>query len=691
MRDEQPIKETHFASEKLGYRPEIDGLRAFAVIAVIINHFNKDLLPSGYLGVDIFFVISGFVITRALTIRSHANLSDLLLGFYSRRVKRLLPALIFCVCISSILICIFNPDPQISLNTGIASLFGFSNIYLLKTATHYFATSAELNAFTQTWSLGIEEQFYFLFPFLIWFSGYGKKKMNGSRYLISILTVFSVASLTTFIYLNYSNQSAAYFLMPARLWELCAGCLVYLYLNSRKDLLRDTTKRLFIPPTALILILIFVLLVPRQFSVWTTIASVILTSLLIAYLHPQSNLYKIFTLPPILFLGLISYSLYLWHWTVLVISRWTIGIHWWTLPIQFAVMILLAFTSYSYIERPFRNAKWTSKKYKTIVYGIGISIFATISLMVLSHVLANRLYLGSVSNTVIKERGSISGTALNQGNCSWWLGKGPNLNDAIRNCTLTDKKGLTTKRMYVLGDSHAGHLAGLLQKLNYYNDFWIRLLYVHSQPAPNVEIREKPEEILWKRVDAQQQVDLVQSTLTELRKGDILILSNYLLAYFEAERNPSLKTYNLGLEQKWFDGLDALLKVTHSKGASVIVFTGVPDFPTARDETNENDYSLCSKEWFRREIPSYCQLSRKRNLLLNERKAIQRHLLQLQKDNPSLYIYDPLPVVCPVKQTSCSNYLSGTLIYYDNHHLNNLGGGLLYDDFIDYLRSHALI
>jgi peptidoglycan/LPS O-acetylase OafA/YrhL len=178
---------------KGSYRPEINGLRALAVVAVIINHFNKDILPSGYLGVDIFFVISGFVITSSMAGRSSRNFGDLLMGFYVRRIKRLVPALVVFVVITSFLICMFNPNPGTYLQTGMTSLFGLSNLFLLKNSIDYFATSTELNPFTHTWSLGVEEQFYFLFPFLLWFTGFGRQTSKGSRKLIWVIGTLSVA------------------------------------------------------------------------------------------------------------------------------------------------------------------------------------------------------------------------------------------------------------------------------------------------------------------------------------------------------------------------------------------------------------------------------------------------------------------------------------------------------------------
>ena len=158
---------TNSASKTSRYRPEIDGLRAFAVATVIINHFNKDILPGGYLGVDIFFVISGYVITSSLFDRSSKDFKDFVVGFYERRIKRLVPALSAFLLITGFVICLFDPKPFNQLEIGKWAAIGLSNISLYNMSIDYFAESTELNVFTHTWSLGVEEQFYILFPFLI--------------------------------------------------------------------------------------------------------------------------------------------------------------------------------------------------------------------------------------------------------------------------------------------------------------------------------------------------------------------------------------------------------------------------------------------------------------------------------------------------------------------------------------------
>jgi peptidoglycan/LPS O-acetylase OafA/YrhL len=417
------------------YRPEIDGLRAFAVVAVIINHFNKALLPSGYLGVDIFFVISGYVITSSLADRQSRNFLDFVTGFYERRIKRLVPALVVFVLVTSVLISVFSPDPGVALGVGRLALFGISNIRLYQTSTDYFAESAELNPFTHTWSLGVEEQFYLLFPFLIWFSGFGQQKVKGARYLFCWVGALTVASLISFIYLYQVNQPAAYFLMPSRFWEMAVGCLIFLGFQRRAKIERILEK---VPPLLVLSGMVGVMVLPIDAAVPATISIVVLSAVLIACLKQTTAAYKFFTINKVVYVGLLSYSLYLWHWPVLCISRWTIGIHWWSVPIQLGVIVLMATTSYKWIESPLRRSKWFRLGWLNLSAGLAtIAVAFTISRI--GGVNARALYTGGV------ERGSDIYSEKKQWKHDRCVGHRigiaiPSEND-FKNCDLYDLRG----------------------------------------------------------------------------------------------------------------------------------------------------------------------------------------------------------------------------------------------------------
>jgi peptidoglycan/LPS O-acetylase OafA/YrhL len=183
--------------------------------------------------VDVFFVISGFVITGSLAQRPASGLGDLMLGFYGRRIRRLLPALLLCVLITAVALCLVNPDPGQMLGVGWRALFGTSNLILHKLAVDYFRPAAELNPFTQTWTLGVEEQFYLLFPLLVWFSGFAREGRDGSRRLLWLLIPLVVASFGVFVHQLGVDVPAAFFLLPGRFWELGVGCLLWLTLALR--------------------------------------------------------------------------------------------------------------------------------------------------------------------------------------------------------------------------------------------------------------------------------------------------------------------------------------------------------------------------------------------------------------------------------------------------------------------------
>ncbi len=524
------------STPKSSYQDEIDGLRALAVVAVIINHFNKNLLPSGYLGVDIFFVISGYVITSSLANRPSKNFMDFLLGFYTRRIKRLVPALVLYVVVSSVLICLVTPSPNEALKTGARSLFGLSNLYLFQQATNYFGASAELNVYTHTWSLGVEEQFYFVFPFLLWFSGFSRLSAKGERNLFGVLGMSAVASLLLFIYLNRTNQPAAYFLMPARFWELSVGSLLFLGLS------RGTISGLMsrVRPLAVMAFLIAALFIPLQLSVLATIVVVLLIAVLIASLRPQTAAYSLLTHPRVVYIGLISYSLYLWHWSVLSISHWTIGFHWWSVPIQVSLMLLLAIASYRYVETPLRRAEWSAVRWKSIGYGIGASTASAGLMIAIAKTPNLRLYTGKYPSLVAVGADSLTQTYTLPKGISTWRGERCVLSDNrqvgktihIEDCTLGDFSA-AKRRVLVLGNSFSAAFVQAFDPLVLLDKYSVTI--TSSWGAPPVA--EFPSGGLWDKANDYYWKSVVPYLVSRLRPGDwVFLVSKRYGGIFTASR-----------------------------------------------------------------------------------------------------------------------------------------------------------
>jgi len=386
------------AIPRTGYRPDIDGLRAFAVIAVIVNHFNASLLPSGFLGVDIFFVISGYVITLSLSGSLRKSLGSFLAHFYKRRLLRLLPALLVMVTVVSFAFSIICEAPQVSLKTAVASLFGASNFYLYSQSQNYFSEASELNPFTHTWSLGVEEQFYAFFPFIFWIFNRSNNRPSQSADIsnafIFFLSLVSIFSLMFFFSSSLIGSEAVYFLPFGRVWELAAGSLVY-SLSSRFHGLFVYLKTCQLSSACLICT-VFLCLLPVAQSNYATVLVVVCAAFLVAPTGQYCLATKFLSSRLIVGIGLMSYSLYLWHWPILSISRWTTGIHSWFVPMQVILILAFSFLSYFLIELPVRNA--FSQAASGVIYRIGfIAIFLASSfIIVLGFQLRKSLFVEGV-------------------------------------------------------------------------------------------------------------------------------------------------------------------------------------------------------------------------------------------------------------------------------------------------------
>ncbi len=672
--------------KKSRYRPEIDGLRAFAVITVIVNHFNKNILPGGYLGVDIFFVISGYVITSSLLEMPSMDFKDFISRFYERRIKRLVPALSIFVLIMSIVISLFNPFPVLSLRTGLSSLFGVSNLYLLRQSTDYFAQSTELNVFTHTWSLGVEEQFYVVFPFLIWFSGFGRKTSNGEKNLFFILGSLAFASLISFFYLYHVNQPVAYFSMLSRFWEMAAGCLLLIGLPNIKSLEQFLEM---VPPLLVLALLIGVMYLPMSMAAISTIAVVLLSSFLIASLKKHTAAFKIFTNPKVVYIGLISYSLYLWHWGILSISRWTIGIHWWSVPLQISLIIVFAIASHRWIETPFRRGNWLGKEWETLIFGAVLLISQFLGLNIFSK--QQKIYLGKNGDTQLNNDFS------------------PYLPMKRRDCVSPSPKDIcfsqpikeNQKTFYFAGDSHTAHLipmAGILRKKH-----GSGIIFSTNQNFPSLIQTSRDNAILSLRklkIKKKKMDDLFIKNISSLKKGDLIVFSSYF--------DMHLKEYSYNLDtpdKKFFYGSDGeqiaytevfdkfknnfnkWAQYSLKRGLNIVVFSQIPIF---KGVPNTPDTWACTKEWFRPILHKGCALnfSEPKVQIENRINDTNKILRSIAIENENVYFFDAFNILCPAK--NCSSFISNAQIFRDDNHLTQEGSEYLAPYFVNFLKTNGL-
>ena len=663
-------------------RPEIDGLRAIAIVAVIGNHFDKRLFQSGYLGVDLFFVISGYVITASLARRHVTDFKDFWLGFLGRRIQRLLPALLIFVAVVCLVAWLLYPDPGVMVGLGWRSLFGVSNIWLNKEATDYFSRDSELNLFTHTWSLGVEAQFYLIFPLLVWLSGFARKQEHGSQKLAYTLLILATLSLVGFIQLYSSNQSTAYFMMPFRFWELAVGCLVFLAMERQSNTNLTTTIKWNPGSSPILLAIIGIFFLPKSLAIPATVGCVGLTGLLIASLqcNGQSSklAFKLLASPAILAIGRQSYSLYLWHWPVLAVSRWTIGIHWWTIPIQLGLIAFLSLSSYHLIEIQAKRMGWSGQRW--LVHGLIAMISTSLLIVFVNRYFSRAIYSGDLKRERMENMiGKVELSTINEQNCTWFNGVGPSLKSidaTFRRCTMLPP-GKTLgennfQHLYIIGDSHAGNYIALLPMLATSHNLGITSLYVKALPPPLYVLQKK----FARSSDAMAQILVTQQVLERARAGDIILISRYLL---EGTYSP-----------EWVDNVKQFAKTAQSKGATVVISMPIPGFQEKKDNPNQSmDY--CTVQWYRPHPSPDCHLSASREDLIKQIQPIDAALRKLAGTTDNVKIFDPFPDLCPRGQAECSNYIASNRTYFDTNHLNYRGSQIIATKFINFLVSNQLI
>ena len=365
------------------YRPEVDGLRALAVLPVVLFHAGFEAVGGGFVGVDVFFVISGYLITTIIISEMAAG-KFTITSFYERRARRILPALFFILAVCLPFAWFWLPADAIDRFGGSlasASLF-VSNVFFLFSYTGYFKPLAELSPLIHLWSISVEEQYYIFYPvFLIlaW--------RLGTKWIVVLLALVFVISLGIAVSAIQSDQllvlNAAYYLLPTRAWELLVGGFIAIYFHHKTHLNSQGVNQ-FLSLLGLGMIIYSYANFDRHTpypSLYTLIPT-IGTALIIFCAVPSTIVNKLLSLKMLVGIGLISYSAYLWHQPLLAFARFRVlgelsySV---VVPICFA-SFFLAWITWKYVESPFRNRQNFSRKSIFLLSAAGISIFSAIGL-----------------------------------------------------------------------------------------------------------------------------------------------------------------------------------------------------------------------------------------------------------------------------------------------------------------------
>lgn len=334
-------------AHRLQKRDDIQGLRALAVLSVIFYHFQISGFAGGFVGVDVFFVISGYLISSKLAREVNSGAFNFE-AFLKGRVRRLLPALLVTIALTfAVGAILFAPaDFKMLSGSTIAALFSLSNVTFWYEAD-YFDVAAILKPLLHTWSLAVETQFYLVWPLVI--------LIVARRKLLPSLIGITVGSLLLAVVMVNHDQSGAFFLTPFRIWEFSAGGLVYA-LETRLRLGRRSSDALYFLGVISVLLPIFTYSEGTQFPGLSAIPPIVGTALMLLS-GPTSRLTGVLQTKSLVFLGEISYSVYLVHWPLVVFVQYTLvrELNWLDQTTLLVVTLILSVSLYYFVEEPFRK------------------------------------------------------------------------------------------------------------------------------------------------------------------------------------------------------------------------------------------------------------------------------------------------------------------------------------------------
>jgi len=625
---------------KLTYRPEIDGLRAIAVVAVILYHaqitiFSLQPFKGGFIGVDIFFVISGYLITSIILKELITTGTFSFKNFYERRIRRILPALLFVMLVSLPFAWMYLlPSSFIDFSKSILFSLGFSsNFYFHYSGQQYGAESGLLKPFLHTWSLSVEEQYYILFPIvlLITFKYFRK-------YLIHILILGFIISLGLSDWTSRNFPSASFYFLHTRMWELLAGSILAYFEITNGHRSKNKTLNHILTFTGLILIGHSILFFNDKIfhPSFYTLSPIIGVCLIIWFSNKNEIITKILSSKLFVGIGLISYSLYLWHYPIFAFAR-IIDFTQESLVNKLLlgmIIITLSTLSYYFIEKPFRNK---NNKFKVMISLILISIsvlviFNTNSIQKDGY--KKRLYLNIKNYKLDKKSYSLE-----------------NLNFEINyNYDNYDDR----KSVLIVGNSHAEDILEILSKTKLTDRIYFNLTSPKIRKEDyNFQIRYLYKFLTEKKATIDlNKVDFYNHLKKQYDNADLIILST---RYSDDD----------------FNILDDLIKILKKDNKKIIVFDNALNQKTVA-AMNRLDYWVYRNQKFPK-ANILKKIEEDMFLDLVNKKEVNNKIELITKKN-NVFLIKREKIFCDLNKKRCPSIThEGYKIYWDYGHITDKG------------------
>ena len=647
-------------STPIGYRPEIDGLRAVAVLSVIFYHAGLPGFSGGYVGVDIFFVISGFLITSIIS-REIAAGSFTFAKFYERRIRRILPALFFVTATSTFLAWfILSPGQLKDFGQSLVATMGFAaNIYFFLTSG-YFSPDVETLPMIHMWSLAVEEQFYLLFPVLLivlW--------KIGRDVIHWILPILFMGSLSLCIWNESRDPVANFYLAHYRAWELMIGSIIALR-ASRIDhwFAHRHATRQSCQLAGLILIAGGIALLDSDtpFPGKYAIAPVFGTALLIASIAAAGPARWLLSLRPMVLVGLISYSAYLWHQPLFAFMRVYSG-HLLS-PIVKAAIILVAlgaaWLSWRFVEQPFRDRKFL-KRAQIFVFAVAGT--GVIALVGLAFHLANGVPARFDART--RALASTMEVSPMRNKCHT---DGLNYRKPETACVYPAKRASWA----LFGDSHAIEIGqALAERLGPKGEGVVHLTFSGCPPALTFD-SQNPGCAAWTR-------EASDWLMARKDVNNVLLVyrHNFYLLGDQTQVYPGLGGKHANFlpnasakeaEAAYARGFSTLVDKFLAAGKKVYILAPIPELPVHVERF------IFSHDPKMIEQPISLEWNRKRG-------AQARSILAQQAGKPGVTVLDPMDGLC--EKTSCRMVANGKTLYFDDNHPSMYGARLIVNGAIN--------